>query len=71
MFLAGIDLLLSETGLAFNMTAPADLTVAGQGGEAKGRVVAPSTAQAAAAGVLGARSACSPGRIAGRPAEAG
>lgn len=71
MFLARIDLLLSETGLTFNVTAPADLTVAGEGGEAKGSVVAPSTAQAAAAGVLGARSACSPRRVAGWPAEAG
>lgn len=61
MFLAGVDLLLSEAGLTLDVTAPADLAVAGEGGEAEGRVVASSTAQAAAAGVLGARPAGSPG----------
>lgn len=52
MFLAGVDLFFSKAGLTLNMTAPADLAVAREGGEVEGRVVAPSAAQAAAAGVL-------------------
>lgn len=64
MFLAGVDLLLSEAGLTLDVTAPADLAVAGEGGEVEGRVVASSTAQTAAAGVLGARSASRPRRVA-------
>ncbi len=71
MFLAGIDLFLSEAGLTLDVTAPADLAVAGEGGEAEGRVVAPSAAQAAAAGVLWTRSAGRPGGVARWPAKAG
>lgn len=71
MFLASVDLLFSEAGLTLDVAAPADLAVAGEGGEAEGRVVASSTAKAAAAGVLGARSAGRPGRVSRWPAEAG
>lgn len=63
MFLASVDLLFSEAGLTLDVTAPADLAVAGEGGEAEGRVVASSTAKATATGVLGARSASRPGRV--------
>lgn len=51
---AGIHLLLPHAGLALHVAAPAHLAVTGEAGEAHGRVVAPSTAQTLAAGVLGA-----------------
>lgn len=53
--LAGIHLLLSHTRLTLHVAAPAYLAVAGQAGEAHGRVVATSAAQALTAGVFGAR----------------
>lgn len=71
MFLAGVDLFFSDASFTLYMAAPSDLAVAGEGGEVQGCVVAPPTAQAAAAGVLGTGSAGRAGRIARRPAEAG
>lgn len=52
------------------MAAPAHLAVAGEAGEAHGRVVAAAAAQALAARVFGAGPAPRAGRVTGRPAEA-
>lgn len=68
---AGIHLLLPHTRLTLHVAAPAHLAVAGQAGEVHGRVVAPSAAQALAAGVLGAGAAPRARGVARGPAEAG
>lgn len=71
VFLTCVHLLFSNTGFALYMAAPSDLAVAGEGGEAEGCVVAPPTAQAAAAGVFGTGPAGRAGRVTRGPAEAG
>lgn len=71
MLLTGVHLLFSNTRFALYVAAPPDLAVAGEGGEAEGRVVAPPTAQAAAACVFGTGPAGRAGRVARGPAEAG
>ena len=68
---AGVHLLLPHTCLTLHVAAPAHLAVAGQAGEAHGRVITPSAAQALTAGVFGARPATCAGGVAGGPAEAG
>lgn len=68
---AGVHLFLPHARLTLHVAAPAHLAVAGQAGEAHGRVVAPPAAQAPAAGVFGARAAARARGVAGGPAEAG
>lgn len=70
VLLAGVYLFFADAGLALDMAAPLYLAVAGQSDEAQRRVVATSTAKAAAARVLGASAAGRPGRVPRRTAEA-
>lgn len=71
MLLAGEDLLLSQAGLTLHVAAPSYLTVAGEGDQSQGRVIAPATAQTPAATVLRARPSGRPRREPRRPTEAG
>lgn len=68
---AGIHLLLSHTCLTLHVAAPANLAVAGQAGEAHGRVITTSAAQTLTAGVFGAGASACTRRVAGGSAEAG
>lgn len=69
--LARVHLLLSHARLTLHVAAPAYLAVAGQAGEAHGRVVATSAAQTLTAGVFGTRPAACTRGVAGGSAEAG
>ena len=69
--LARVHLLLPHTRLTLHVAAPAHLAVAGQAGEAHGRVVAASAAQTLTAGVFGTRPAACTRGVARGSAEAG
>lgn len=68
---AGVHLLLPHTCLTLHVAAPAYLAVAGQAGEAHGRVVTTSAAQTLTTGVFGTRAAACTRGVAGGSAEAG